>query len=58
MAISPVSPNVSSQVGSVPQSAPPPVSAEKENEAEKVTATAPTVNTSGQTTGTTINVTA
>ena len=69
MTISPVSPNISSQVGSTKQSAPPPASAEvsgeKKNDGDKddgasskVNATAPTVNTSGQTTGTIINVTA
>jgi len=69
MAISPVSPNISSQVGSTKQSAPPPVSTgvrgEKENDGDsdagassKINASAPTVNTSGQTTGTTISVTA
>lgn len=69
MAISPVSPNISSQVGSTKQSAPPPVSSEvrgeKENDGDKddgasskVNAAAPTVNTSGQATGTIINVTA
>lgn len=68
MAISPVSPNISSQVGTAKQSAPPvstEVRGEKENDGDKddgvptkVNATAPTVNTSGQTTGTIINVTA
>lgn len=69
MAISPVSPNISSDVGNIKQSSPPPVSAEvrreKENDGDKddaasskINATAPTVNTSGQTIGTTISVTA
>ena len=69
MPISPVSPNISSQVGSTKQSAPLPASVEvrgeKENDgdkddsvASKINATAPTVNTSGQITGTIINVTA
>ena len=69
MAINPVSPNISSQIGSTKQSAPPPVGTEvrgeKENDGDKddgasskVNAAAPTVNTSGQTIGATINVTA
>lgn len=68
MTITPVSPNFSSQVGTVKQSTPPPnteVRGEKENDGDKddgasskVSAPVPTVNTSGQTIGTTINVTA
>lgn len=68
MAISPVSPNISSQIGTVKQSAPPAnteVRGEKENDGDKddggassVNATKPTVNTSGQAIGTTISVTA
>ena len=66
MAISPVSPNISSQVGTIKQSTPPAsaeVRGEKENDGDKddgasskVNAAAPTVNTSGQAIGTTISV--
>ena len=69
MSISPVSPNISSQIGTVKQNTTPPASTEvrgeKENDGDKddgasskVSAPAPTVNTSGQTIGSTINVTA
>lgn len=68
MAISPVSPNISSQVGNVKQSTPPAsaeVRGEKENDGDKddgassrVNATKPTVNTSGQAIGTIISATA
>lgn len=70
MTISSVSPNTSSQIGSVkpnvPHPAPTEVRGEKENDgdrddggAPKVSAPpAPTVNTSGQTIGSIINVTA
>lgn len=68
MAISPITPNISSQIGSTQNN--PPVSGtevrgEKENGGDtdkgaspKVSAIAPTVNTSGQTIGTTISVSA
>jgi hypothetical protein len=69
MAISSVSSNISSQVSNIKQSVPPPASSEvrgeKENDGDsddgassKINAPAPTVNTHGQTVGTTINVTA
>lgn len=68
MTISPVSPNISSQIGSTqntPQVASTEVRSEKENDGDadegaspKVSAIAPTVNTSGQTIGTTISVAA
>lgn len=68
MVISPVAPNISSQIGSTQNN--PPVSStevrgEKEKDGDankgaspKVSAIAPTVNTSGQTIGTTISVAA
>ena len=69
MAINPVSPYFSSQVGNIKQSEPSPirveVHGEKKNDGDKndgasskIIATAPTVNTSGQTIGTIISVTA
>lgn len=69
MSITPVSQNISSQAGSVKQSIPSLASSEvrgeKENDGDKddgvsskINATAPTVNTSGQTIGAIINVTA
>jgi hypothetical protein len=67
MAINSVSSNNSSQVSSIKQSVPQPVSAEvrgkKENESDdgassKINAAKPTVNTSGQTIGNTISVAA
>ncbi len=66
MSISPVSPNISSQIGNIKQSTPPAsaeVRGEKENDGDsddgglsKVNAAKPTVNTSGQAIGTTISV--
>lgn len=68
MAISPITPNISSQIGSTQNN--PPISSagirgEKEKDGDKdegasskVSAIAPTVNTSGQTIGTTISVSA
>lgn len=68
MAISSVSPNISNQVSNIKQSTPPAdaeVRGEKENDGDsddgassKVNAAKPTVNTSGQSIGTTISVTA
>jgi hypothetical protein len=68
MAISPVSPNVSSQVANVRQSVPPAsaeVRGEKENDGDRddggaapVNVIKPTVNNNGQSIGTTISVTA
>lgn len=66
MVISSVSLNISSQVGNVKQSTPPPASTEvrgeKENDGDRddgaSSKTAPTVNTSGHTTGTTISTSA
>lgn len=64
MTISSVSSNSSSQVSNIKPSAPP-VATEKEHDGDKddgasskINSTAPTVNSSGQTTGTTISVTA
>lgn len=66
MAISPILPNISSQIGSTQNN--PPVSSTEvrgekvrdadKNVSSKVGAIAPTVNTSGQTIGTTISVSA
>jgi hypothetical protein len=63
MEISPVSPNVSSQVGNVKQSTPPPASTEvrgeKEHDGDRDDgASSPSVNTSGHTTGTTVSTAA
>lgn len=68
MAISPITPNISSQIGST-QNNPPLASTEVRGEkasdgnadkgaSPRVSAIAPTVNTSGQTIGTTISVSA
>lgn len=68
MTISSVSSNIGNQVNNIKQSAPPAnaeVRGEKENDGDsddgassRINAAAPTVNTSGQTIGTTISVTA
>lgn len=68
MTISPVSSNAGNQVSNIKQSAPPAnaeVRGEKENDGDsddgassRINAAAPTVNTSGQTIGATISVTA